>query len=66
MTRAADRLVVCGAVGKQAMPAGCWYQLIQQGLEASGSLVEEPADHRDGTVRRFRTARAPNRMQRRD
>ncbi len=58
MTRAADRLVVCGAVGKQAMPAGCWYQLIQQGLEASGSLVEEPADHRDGTVRRFRLAAA--------
>ncbi|MBV8744927.1 MAG: PD-(D/E)XK nuclease family protein [Xanthobacteraceae bacterium] len=58
MTRAADRLVVCGAVGKQAMPAGCWYQLIQQGLEASESLVEEPADHRDGTVRRFRTAPA--------
>jgi ATP-dependent helicase/nuclease subunit A len=58
MTRAADRLVVCGAVGKQAMPAGCWYQLIEQGLEASASLVEEPADHRDGTVRRFRTAAA--------
>ncbi len=58
MTRAADRLVVCGAVGKQAMPAGCWYQLIQQGLEASGSLVEEPADHREGTVLRFRTAPA--------
>jgi ATP-dependent helicase/nuclease subunit A len=58
MTRAADRLVVCGAVGKQAMPAGCWYQLIQQGLEASGSLIEEPADHGDGTVRRFRLAAA--------
>jgi ATP-dependent helicase/nuclease subunit A len=56
MTRAADRLVVCGAVGKQAMPPGCWYQLIAQGLEASGSLVEEPADQRDSTVRRFRSA----------
>ncbi|MBV9628143.1 MAG: PD-(D/E)XK nuclease family protein, partial [Xanthobacteraceae bacterium] len=54
MTRAADRLVVCGAVGKQAMPAGCWYQLIEQGLDASAALVQEPADHRDGTVRRFR------------
>jgi ATP-dependent helicase/nuclease subunit A len=58
MTRAADRLVVCGAVGKQTMPAGCWYQLIQQGLEASGLLVAEPADHRGGTVQRFRIAAA--------
>jgi ATP-dependent helicase/nuclease subunit A len=56
MTRAADRLVVCGALGKQAMPPGCWYQLVQEGLAASGLLVEEAADHGDGTVLRFRTA----------
>jgi ATP-dependent helicase/nuclease subunit A len=56
MTRAADRLVVCGALGKQAMPTGCWYQLVREGLEASDLLVEEPADHGDGTVLRFRTA----------
>jgi ATP-dependent helicase/nuclease subunit A len=55
MTRAADRLVVCGALGKQAMPVGCWYQLVQDGLAASGLLVEEAADHGDGTVLRFRT-----------
>src|SRR5262249_33118986 len=55
MTRAADRLVVCGAVGKQAMPSGCWYQLVQQGLTASGLLVEEPADHGENSVLRFRT-----------
>jgi ATP-dependent helicase/nuclease subunit A len=58
MTRAADRLVVCGAIGKQAIPAGCWYQLIEGGLRASGLAAEEPADHRDGTVLRFRTAPA--------
>ena len=55
MTRAADRLVVCGALGKQAMPPGCWYQLVQDGLTASELLVEEEADHRDGRVLRFRT-----------
>ncbi len=54
MTRAADRLVVCGALGKQAMPAGCWYQLVQDGLAASGLLVEEAADQADRPVRRFR------------
>src|SRR5690606_30068888 len=36
MTRAADRLVICGALGKKEAPAGCWYELIEQGLEASG------------------------------
>jgi ATP-dependent helicase/nuclease subunit A len=66
MTRAADRLVVCGALGKQAMPPGCWYQLVQDGLTASELLVEETADHGDGRVLRFRTtprqstARAPS------
>ena len=55
MTRAADRLVVCGALGKQAMPPGCWYQLVQDGLTASELLVEETADHGDGQVLRFRT-----------
>jgi ATP-dependent helicase/nuclease subunit A len=55
MTRAADRLVVCGALGKQAMPPGCWYQLVQDGLTASELLVEETADHGDGRVLRFRT-----------
>jgi ATP-dependent helicase/nuclease subunit A len=54
MTRAADRLVVCGAVGENGMPAGCWYQLIEQGLDATGTLVEEPADSGTGLVRRYR------------
>jgi ATP-dependent helicase/nuclease subunit A len=59
MTRAADRLVVCGSVGERGAPAGCWYQLIEQGLEASGELIEEPGDF-GGNVRRYRkTALAP-------
>ena len=56
MTRAADRLVVCGATGERGTPPGCWYELIQQGLEATGRLIEEPADVGDGRVLRFRRA----------
>ena len=56
MTRAADRLVVCGATGERNMPPGCWYQLVQQGLEAEGLLAEERADVGETTVRRFRRA----------
>jgi ATP-dependent helicase/nuclease subunit A len=54
MTRAADRLVVCGAVGEKAVPQGCWYQLVEQGLDATGELTDEPADYGEGTVRRYR------------
>ncbi|MEA2984984.1 MAG: ATP-dependent helicase/nuclease subunit, partial [Alphaproteobacteria bacterium] len=54
MTRAADRLVICGAVGEKAMPAGCWYDLVRQGLEGAGVLTEEPADFGTETVKRFR------------
>ncbi len=54
MTRAADQLIVCGSVGQKKMPPGCWYQLIEQGLEADGPLANEPGDVKDMTVRRFR------------
>ena len=53
MTRAADRLIVCGAAGQKALPAGCWYELVKDGLEASGELIEAPADYGEGNVRRF-------------
>jgi ATP-dependent helicase/nuclease subunit A len=32
MTRAADRLIVCGCEGAQKPPEGCWYDLIFRGL----------------------------------
>ncbi|HZS65391.1 MAG TPA: double-strand break repair helicase AddA [Xanthobacteraceae bacterium] len=54
MTRAADRLVVCGARGEKAVPAGCWYELVRSGLEAGGLLVEEKADFGGGAVWRYR------------
>jgi ATP-dependent helicase/nuclease subunit A len=54
MTRAADRLVVCGAVGEKTMPVGCWYELVRQGLLDAGMMTEEPADFGEGTVKRYR------------
>ena len=52
MTRAADRLVVAGAVGERGMPKECWYELVEQALKAQA--VEEAADHGDGKVWRWR------------
>jgi ATP-dependent helicase/nuclease subunit A len=51
MTRAAERLVICGARGKNEPPEGCWYQLVETAL-AAGS-VSEQADAGDGNVLRF-------------
>jgi ATP-dependent helicase/nuclease subunit A len=39
MTRAEDRLIVCGADGERKRPDGCWYDLIRQALDSD--LVEE-------------------------
>jgi len=50
MTRAADRLIVCGAEGPRGRPAGCWYDLVREPL--SGVLVEEQDDGE--TVWRYR------------
>jgi len=33
MTRAADRLIVCGCEGQKKRPDGCWYDLIVEGLQ---------------------------------
>ena len=59
MTRAADRLVVCGAVGEQTVPAGCWYQLVERGLAATGLLTEAEADYGEDTIRRYQTSPTP-------
>jgi ATP-dependent helicase/nuclease subunit A len=39
VTRAADRLIVCGADGERARPKGCWYDLVVEPLRPF--LVEE-------------------------
>lgn len=40
MTRAEDRLIVCGWHGKQKPSEGCWYQLIKDGLSAAAVATE--------------------------
>src|SRR5262249_37297029 len=39
MTRAADRLIICGAESERKRPDGCWYDLIRNALDPQ--LVEE-------------------------
>ena len=39
LTRAEDRLYVCGWHGRQAPPEGNWYQFIRAGLKAAGGEV---------------------------
>jgi ATP-dependent helicase/nuclease subunit A len=53
MTRAIDRLVICGAEGERARPEGCWWNLVFAALKPPVS-VEEPADDGDGKVWRYR------------
>jgi ATP-dependent helicase/nuclease subunit A len=50
MTRAADRLIVCGAESRQKRPEGCWYDLVREPL--TPFLVEE--DGEEGKVLRYR------------
>jgi ATP-dependent helicase/nuclease subunit A len=51
MTRAADRLVICGTAGEKGIPPGCWYELIEAAVKPR--CVEVPADHGDGNVLRW-------------
>jgi ATP-dependent helicase/nuclease subunit A len=52
MTRAIERLIVCGVDGIRERPEGCWYDLARYALEAH--CVREPADHGEGEVLRYR------------
>ena len=56
MTRAADRLVICGSDGKNKRPDGCWYNLVAAAL--TDHCREESADVGGGTVLRFRKSPA--------
>jgi ATP-dependent helicase/nuclease subunit A len=56
MTRAAERLVVCGVEGERKPPEGCWYNLVRDALESDAK--DEPADDGEGIVWRFRKAEA--------
>ena len=56
MTRAAERLIICGAKGINKIPDGCWYQLVENALSEKCAI--EPADDADGEVRRYRKGEA--------
>jgi ATP-dependent helicase/nuclease subunit A len=56
MTRAADRLIICGAEGERRRPDGCWYDLICGPLKPL--LVEESEG--EDKVFRYRTAESPS------
>jgi ATP-dependent helicase/nuclease subunit A len=57
MTRAAERLILCGAKGVNRIPDGCWYQLVEDALR--DHCLEEDADSGDGKVWRYRKGDAP-------
>ena len=42
MTRAEDRLYLCGWAGRQAPPDGCWYRLVADALAGQAEEVEDP------------------------
>ncbi|WP_142849042.1 double-strand break repair helicase AddA [Telmatospirillum sp. J64-1] len=42
MTRAEDRLYVCGWQTRKAEPEDCWYNLIKRAMNALGEEVEDP------------------------
>jgi ATP-dependent helicase/nuclease subunit A len=52
MTRAAERLVICGIKGLTGKPEGCWYDLIFDAL--SPDATREPADDGAGEIWRWR------------
>ena len=42
LTRAEDRLVVCGWQTRRALPETCWYSLVAKGFAALGDVAREP------------------------
>jgi ATP-dependent helicase/nuclease subunit A len=55
MTRARDRLYVCGFEGKTGIAAGSWYETIEVGLEGR---ISEAKDHTGRRVRRLESPQA--------
>ncbi len=42
LTRAEDRLIVCGWQTRRAPPDGCWYNLVRQALAPLAEEIEDP------------------------
>jgi ATP-dependent helicase/nuclease subunit A len=58
MTRAADRLIVCGAEGERKRPDGCWYDLVYEPLQP---LLIEEDDNGEKVLRYRKPAASPER-----
>jgi ATP-dependent helicase/nuclease subunit A len=58
MTRAKERLVICGTQGQTKIPDGCWYQLVENAL--TPDCVAEPADDGGDDVWRYRKTASRN------
>ena len=56
MTRAENRLIVCGAQAKGEAPAGSWYAMVEAGLAASDPGLTEIGEG-EGALRRFMISR---------
>jgi ATP-dependent helicase/nuclease subunit A len=41
MTRASERLIVCGAEGRQRRPQGCWYDLVSHALRPQAVEIDD-------------------------
>ena len=52
MTRAAERLIVCGCQGVNRRPEGCWYDLVVNGLAASADFQD--TGEGDARIGRYR------------
>lgn len=56
MTRARDRLYICGYAGKRDLPPDCWYQMIHEALVPHASMVDAGGGRQvwriEGTQRR--------------
>lgn len=50
LTRAEDRLIVCGWDGKRAAPEDCWYNLVADALEAMARPEDDAFLAADGTL----------------
>jgi ATP-dependent helicase/nuclease subunit A len=56
MTRASERLVVCGAEGERSRPEGCWWNLVAAALQPVS--IERPSEDGEGKVWRFQPTAA--------
>ncbi|MGA7453662.1 MAG: double-strand break repair helicase AddA [Rhodoplanes sp.] len=59
MTRAADRLIVCGCRGKKKPPDGCWHELVLRGLAGRPGVSEHVSEEHEGPVHVYRKVEIP-------